>query len=89
MTFLDCPAYFDEEGWVRCSLPAGAEDRYTQESAGGPLDNTEIRCPRSLFNYCLGSSRLPVDTTLTSRQERPTGLFRREYDNPCSIFALR
>jgi hypothetical protein len=88
MTFLDCPAYFDEEGSVRCGLPAEVEDRYTQESAGGPLDSAEIMCPRGhWFHYCRGPGRLPVDTTLTSRQKRPAGLVRREDDNACSIHA--
>src|SRR5690242_1241362 len=44
--FLDCPAYFDEEGSVRCGLPAEVEDRYAQESTGGQLESAKIRCPR-------------------------------------------
>jgi hypothetical protein len=46
MMFLDCPAYFDEEGSVRCGLPAEVEDRYAQESTGGQLESAKIRCPR-------------------------------------------
>jgi hypothetical protein len=46
MMFLDCPAYFDEEGSARCGLPAEVEDRYTQESTGGQLESAKIRCPR-------------------------------------------
>jgi hypothetical protein len=46
MMFLDCPAYFDEEGSVRCGLPAEVADRYTRESTGGQLESAKIRCPR-------------------------------------------
>jgi hypothetical protein len=46
MIFLDCPAYFDEEGSVRCDLPAEVEYRYTQGSTGGQLESAKIRCPR-------------------------------------------
>jgi hypothetical protein len=46
MMFLDCPAYFEEEGSVRCGLPAEVEDRYAQESTGGQLESAKIRCPR-------------------------------------------
>ena len=49
--FLDCPAYFDDEGSVRCDLPAAVEYRYTQESTGGQLECVKTRCPRGhLFN---------------------------------------
>ena len=44
--FLDCPAYFDEEGSVRCDLPAAVEYRYTQGSTGGQLESAKIKCPR-------------------------------------------
>jgi hypothetical protein len=44
--FLDCPAYFGEEGSVRCDLPAAVEYRYTQGSTGGQLESAKIRCPR-------------------------------------------
>ena len=51
MMFLDCPAYFDDEGSVRCDLPAAVEYRYTQASTGGQLECAKIRCPRGhLFN---------------------------------------
>ncbi len=43
--FFDCPAYLDEEGAVRCGLPAGVKSRYTMNSTGGPLESTVIRCP--------------------------------------------
>ena len=44
--FLDCPAYLDQHGTVRCGLPAVVEARYTANSTDGPLDSAKIRCPR-------------------------------------------
>jgi hypothetical protein len=44
--FLDCPAYMDEHGAIRCGLPAAVEYRYTCESTGGPMESAKIRCPR-------------------------------------------
>jgi hypothetical protein len=43
---LDCPAYLDDQGAVRCGLPAAVEYRYTVESTDGPLESARIRCPR-------------------------------------------
>jgi hypothetical protein len=44
--FVDCPAYADKHGTIRCGLPAEVEERYTMTSTGGPLDSARIRCPR-------------------------------------------
>jgi hypothetical protein len=44
--FLDCPAYMDDDGAVRCGLPAAVEYWYTCESTDGPLESAKIRCPR-------------------------------------------
>jgi hypothetical protein len=44
--FLDCPAYMDKQGAVRCGLPAEVEDRYTVRSSDGPMESARIRCPR-------------------------------------------
>jgi hypothetical protein len=44
--FVDCPAYSDKHGTIRCGLPAEVEDRYTMASTDGPLDSARIRCPR-------------------------------------------
>ena len=44
--FLDCPAYMDKRGAVRCGLPAEVEDRYTVRSSDGPMESARIRCPR-------------------------------------------
>ncbi len=43
--FLDCPAYLDDAGSVRCGLPAEVEYRYLVNSSDGPLENAKIRCP--------------------------------------------
>ncbi len=49
--FLDCPAYLDDAGSVRCGLPAEVEYRYLANSSDGPLENAKIRCPlRHWFN---------------------------------------
>jgi hypothetical protein len=53
VTFLDCPAYLDEQGAARCGLPASVEYRYTAESTDGPAESAKIRCPRG---HCLNSS---------------------------------
>jgi hypothetical protein len=45
LTILDCPAYMDTHGTVRCGLPATVEYRYTMESTDGPLESAKIRCP--------------------------------------------
>jgi hypothetical protein len=50
-TFLDCPAYRDRHGTVRCGLPAEVEYRYTMTSTDGPLESARIRCPHGhVFN---------------------------------------
>lgn len=46
MMFLDCPAYMDDDGAVRCGLPAAVEYWGTVESSSGPLESAKIRCPR-------------------------------------------
>ena len=49
--FLDCPAYLDRRGTVRCGLPAEVEGRYTMTSTDGPLESARIRCPEGhVFN---------------------------------------
>ena len=45
MMFLDCPAWLDQDGTVRCGLPAEVRWRYTMCSTGGPLESVMIRCP--------------------------------------------
>ncbi len=45
MMFLDCPAYLDEQGAVRCGLPAEVRCRFTMRSSDGPIEAAMIRCP--------------------------------------------
>ena len=45
MMFLDCPAWLDQEGAVRCGLPAEVRCRYTLRSTDGFLESAMIRCP--------------------------------------------
>lgn len=49
ITFLDCPAYMDENGSVRCGLPAAVTCRYIMNSTDGPLESAMIRCPHGHF----------------------------------------
>ncbi len=46
MIFMDCPAYMDKHGAVRCGLPAEAEHRYAVQSSDGPVESAKVRCPR-------------------------------------------
>jgi hypothetical protein len=43
--FLDCPAYPDAEGALRCGLPAEVSCRFTMRSTDRPLESAMIRCP--------------------------------------------
>jgi hypothetical protein len=45
MMFLDCPAYLDARGAVRCGLPAEVGYRFTMCSTDGPLESATIGCP--------------------------------------------
>jgi hypothetical protein len=45
MMFLDCPAYLDQDGALRCGLPAEILCRFTMRSTDGPLESARIRCP--------------------------------------------
>ena len=45
VVFLDCPAYMDKTGSVRCGLPAEVQGRYLMTSTDGPLESAKIRCP--------------------------------------------
>ena len=45
MMFLDCPAYLDRDGAVRCGLPAEVRCRFTMRSTDGPIECAMIRCP--------------------------------------------
>jgi hypothetical protein len=43
--FLDCPAWLDQDGAVRCGLPAEVRRRFITRSTRGALESAMIRCP--------------------------------------------
>jgi hypothetical protein len=45
MMSLNCPAYLDQDGAVRCGLPAEVRCRFTMRSTDGPVEGAMIRCP--------------------------------------------
>ena len=45
MMFLDCPAYLDQHGALRCGLPAEVKCRFTMHSTDGPVESAMITCP--------------------------------------------
>src|SRR5438270_10764711 len=51
MMFLDCPAYLDQDGAVRCGLPAEVRCRFTMRSTDGPIESAMIRCPAG-HHFC-------------------------------------
>jgi hypothetical protein len=68
MMFVDCPAYLDNSGSVRCGLPAEVEGRYTMR-----LESARIRCPRGhWFNGPVDSLTLPQQSR--SRDEGQVSL---------------
>src|SRR6516165_9221292 len=50
MMFLDCPAWLDPDGAVRCGLPAEVRCRFTMRSSDGPLESAMIRCPAGHYH---------------------------------------
>jgi hypothetical protein len=62
-TFLDCPAYMNEDGTVRCGLPAVVEDSYTLDSTDGPVKSVKIQCPTGhWFSGPVAALTVPADT---------------------------
>ena len=58
--FVECPAYLDNSGSVRCGLPAEVAGRYTMRPTDGLLESARIRCLRGhWFNSPVGSLTLP------------------------------
>jgi hypothetical protein len=51
MMFLDCPAYLDHDGTLRCGLPAEVRCRFTMRSTDGPVESAMIRCPAGHY-FC-------------------------------------
>jgi hypothetical protein len=72
MMFLNCPARLNQEGAVRCALPAEVRCRFIMRSSGAPLESVMIRCPAG--HYFSG----PIESlTLDSTDKRgpdPAGL---------------
>ncbi len=63
MMFLDCPAWLDEDGTIRCGLPAEVRCRFVIHSSDGPLESAMIRCPSGhWFNGPVGSLTRDRDT---------------------------
>jgi hypothetical protein len=63
--FVDCPAYMDKTGSVRCGLPAEVQDRYLMRSTDGPLESARIRCPRG---HCFNG---PVESLAVEQPRNP------------------
>jgi len=69
MMFMDCPAYMDGRGAVRCGLPAEVESWYAVRSTDGPLESAKIRCPRGhWFNGPVESLTWDKHASQTGRQ---------------------
>ena len=51
MMFLDCPAYLDQAGAVRCGLPAEVRCRFTMDSTDGLVESAMIQCPAGHY-FC-------------------------------------
>jgi hypothetical protein len=73
--FLDCPAYLDQDGALRCGLPAEVRCRFTMCSTDGPVESAMIRCPAGHY-FCAAIESLtwdgkdkhdPSSAALTSR----------------------
>jgi hypothetical protein len=62
MMFLDCPAYLDHDGAVRCGLPAEVRCRFTMRSTDGPVESAMIRCPAGHY-FCGAIESLTWDGT--------------------------
>jgi hypothetical protein len=77
MEFLACPAYLNDDGSVRCGLPAEVTCRFTMRSSDGPLESVMIQCPaRHHFNAPVefltfegGSSPLRTGTSAAPEPE--------------------
>jgi len=78
--FLDCPAYMDKSGSVRCGLPAEVEDMYLMRSTDGPLESARIRCPRGhWFNGPIESLTLNEQPALRSQVPQAAGSRQRRH----------
>ena len=62
MMFLNCPAYLDQDGALRCGLPAEVRCRFTMRSTDGPIESAMIRCPAGHY-FCGAIESLTWDGT--------------------------
>ena len=62
MMFLDCPAWLDQAGAVRCGLPAEVRCRFTMRSTDGPVESAMISCPAGHY-FCGAVESLTWDGT--------------------------
>jgi hypothetical protein len=62
MMFPDCPAHLDQDGAVRCGLPAEVSCRFTMHSTDGPIESAMIRCPAGHY-FCGTIESLTWDST--------------------------
>jgi hypothetical protein len=76
MMFLDCPAYLDEDGALRCGLPAEVRRRFTMCSCDGPLEAAMIRCPSG--HWFTG----PIESLTWESEEKHPGEPRDEIARP-------
>ena len=71
MIFLNCPAYLDQDGALRCGLPAEVRCRFTMRSTDGPVEGVMIRCP---VGHCFnGSVESLTRDRADSRDAGPAG----------------
>jgi hypothetical protein len=61
MMFLNCPAYLDQDGAVRCGLPAEVRCRFTMCSSDGPVEGATIICPAGHY-FCGTIESLTCDS---------------------------
>jgi hypothetical protein len=60
MLFLDCPAWLDQQGAVRCGLPAEVRCQFTMRSTTGPVESAMISCPAGHY-FCGAIESLTCD----------------------------
>jgi len=69
--FVECPAYVDDDGTLRCGLPAEVLDRFSLWSTDGWLAAAVIACPvNHRFSAPLDALHVP-DCPKRSDQSRP------------------
>ena len=88
MEFLACPAYLNDDGSVRCGLPAEVRSRFMMRSTDGPLECAMIRCPVGhWFNAPIES--LTVNSTRRGQPESHSVLRQPSKGQPCTLTNLR